>query len=393
MLTTYSDEKFRILFDHSSDAHAIFDGHGITDCNDAMVRILKAGGKSEVLSLHPAALSPKFQPDGRLSSEKSAEMDAIARAKGFHRFEWIHRRLNGEVFPVEVTLNAVEIDGKPAWIAVWHDLTEIKTKEDHLVRYQNRMRSELQIASDIQKSLLPDKSPFLKGLKTSWIFEPCDELGGDSLNVFALDESHVGLYVLDVAGHGVPAALLSVSVSHLLSPYSEHSFLRGAQGKKIQDSTILCPHEVLERLNSQFSSYPAFTQFVTIVYGIVDVRTFELAYASAGHTPIAYLSSGTTRFLRSGGPPIGITPGQSYPVERVRLNKGDRVLLYSDGVTEARTSKGDLFGEDRLRAMLESARKDPLERALSKTLSAIKSCLPESRLSDDVTMLGLEVNA
>ena len=101
-------DRFRVLFEHSSDAHFIFDETGITDCNAATIELLKATDKAQVLALHPAVLSPEYQPDGRRSLEKSKEMDGIATARGYHRFEWLHRKLDGEVFPVEVTLNAVE---------------------------------------------------------------------------------------------------------------------------------------------------------------------------------------------------------------------------------------------------------------------------------------------
>src|SRR6185503_18905120 len=109
-----SKDRFRILFEHSSDPHFIFMNGGITDCNDATIQILKLKSKEDVLKLHPAVLSPLYQSDGRLSSEKSLEMERIALEKGFHRFEWMHQNSKGEAFPVMVTINAVTIDGKPA---------------------------------------------------------------------------------------------------------------------------------------------------------------------------------------------------------------------------------------------------------------------------------------
>lgn len=252
------------------------------------------------------------------------------------------------------------------------------------------MQAELELAARIQRSLLPHKSPFIRGVRTSWRYEPCDELGGDSLNIFALDETHVGFYVLDVAGHGVPASLMSVAASHFLSPFSEYSFLRGVSGRRVQDSPILCPHEVLERLNDQFSSHPAFSGYMTLAYGILDTASCELAYASAGHTPIVRLSAGRASFLREGGLPLGVVPGAEFPVERLRLEKGDRIFLYSDGVTEAKTAKGEMFGEERLRALLESSRNDSLEKALDNIFLAIQSCVGGC-LEDDVTMLGVDL--
>ena len=127
-----ANAKFRVLFDHSSDAHLIFDDTGILDCNNAAVAMLRCVDKRELLRLHPAALSPELQPDGRRSLEKSVEMDRTARERGHHRFEWVHRRMTGEDFPVEVTLTPVALPGGPALLVVWHELTEIKRREAEL---------------------------------------------------------------------------------------------------------------------------------------------------------------------------------------------------------------------------------------------------------------------
>ena len=124
-----AQERARMLYEHSSDAHLIFDERGIIDCNPATIAILHGQHKSQVLALHPAVLSPERQPDGQSSADKSVEMDRLAREHGFHRFEWTHRRLTGEDFPVEVTLTPIELQEGPAVLVVWHDLTEIKARE------------------------------------------------------------------------------------------------------------------------------------------------------------------------------------------------------------------------------------------------------------------------
>jgi PAS domain S-box-containing protein len=141
-----ANEKFRVLFEYSSDAHLVFDQRGISDCNNAAVTMLRCADKAQVLNLHPAELSPERQPDGRGSLEKSVEMDAIARAHGHHRFEWIHRRLSGEDFPVEVTLTPVQLTSGPAMLVVWHELTDIKRREAELheqVELIRRQRAEI----------------------------------------------------------------------------------------------------------------------------------------------------------------------------------------------------------------------------------------------------------
>jgi PAS domain S-box-containing protein len=126
---TAAHERFRVLFEFSSDVHLLFDEMGIIDCNRAAVDLLGCRDKRDLESLHPALLSPECQPDGRRSLEKAGEMIRIARERGHHRFEWIHRRMNGEEFPVEVALTPVRLDGRDAMIGVWHDLTERKRAE------------------------------------------------------------------------------------------------------------------------------------------------------------------------------------------------------------------------------------------------------------------------
>jgi PAS domain S-box-containing protein len=128
-----TEERFRTLFEFSNDAHLIFNATGgIIDCNAEAIRMLRCTDKSQLLAMHPAVLSPEFQPDGRRSLEKSVEMDAAARHHGYHRFEWIHRRMDGEDFPVEVTLTPVTLHSGPALLVVWHEITDVKRTEAEL---------------------------------------------------------------------------------------------------------------------------------------------------------------------------------------------------------------------------------------------------------------------
>ena len=137
-------EIFRVLFEHSSDAHLVFDDTGIIDCNNAAIAMLACEDKAEVLQLHPAVLSPERQPDGRLSMEKSVEMDGLARLHGYHRFEWMHRRMTGELFPVEVTLTPVVLASGGALLGVWHELTESKAREAELIAQLEVIREQRQ---------------------------------------------------------------------------------------------------------------------------------------------------------------------------------------------------------------------------------------------------------
>jgi len=133
-----SERKFRLLFERSVDGLLILDGDRFTDCNQAVLEMMRCTG-SEFLRLHPWELSPPIQPDGRPSAEKAMEMIATAYAKGVHRFEWIHRRLDGEDFPVEVTLLPIPLGGKDILFTTWRDITERKKAEQNLLGLERQM--------------------------------------------------------------------------------------------------------------------------------------------------------------------------------------------------------------------------------------------------------------
>jgi sigma-B regulation protein RsbU (phosphoserine phosphatase) len=399
-----ASDRFRILFEHSSDAHLIFDETGITDCNEATIKLLKAADRAQVLALHPAVLSPEFQPDGRRSMEKSVEMDGRARAQGYHRFEWMHRKLDGEVFPVEVTLNAVEIHGKPAMIVVWHDLTDIKRVESELRKRSeeleavnrelattnDRLKRDLRAAARIQQALLPATLPDTAPVHLAWTFRPCEELAGDLLNIFLLDDRRVGFYVLDVSGHGVAASLLSVTVSHFLTPYGETSLLKTAS-RNGRPGGLARPSEVLERLNARLCSERS-EQFLTVFYGILDLTTYTLRYANAGHPfPVILSEHSGPRELATTSFPVGITEQPAYADAEVRLQPGDRFWLYSDGLPEAMNPAGDQFGKEQLFAAIQPPHPEPLTDTVRRVLSAVETWTGDQGPQDDISIVAFDI--
>ena len=144
-----AEERFETLFEQSSDAHMLLDETGIIACNNAAITLLDCKDKQELLAAHPAALSPEFQPDGRPSHDKAMEMDALAHQQGHHRFEWTHRKTNGETFPVEVSLTPVVLNEKPTLLVVLHDLTERKRAEEALRQSHAKLAALLEAIPDI----------------------------------------------------------------------------------------------------------------------------------------------------------------------------------------------------------------------------------------------------
>jgi PAS domain S-box-containing protein len=143
-----SQEQLRKLFDLSGDAILLFDDTGIYDCNAAALKMLNCPDKHQLIGLNPSQLSPLRQPDGRLSAEKSQEMDAIAWQNGSHRYEWMHRRFNGDNFWVEVLLTHIPMDHKSVIHVTWKEISDRKATEEALFKKEEQYRSIFQAVSD-----------------------------------------------------------------------------------------------------------------------------------------------------------------------------------------------------------------------------------------------------
>ena len=171
-----------------------------------------------------------------------------------------------------------------------------------------RMKRDLDAAARVQRALLPTALPDVHGVRFAWAFKPCEELAGDILNVVRLDDRHVGLYVLDVCGHGVASALLSVTVSRFLStvPDSSSLLLRKVEGTS--GYTLVPAAEVAAQLNRRFLFNAATEQYFTMVYGILDLESLQFRYISAGHPALVHVPAGApATILEAPGFPIGIT--------------------------------------------------------------------------------------
>jgi len=143
-----SERKFRSLFERSADAMFLYDGHVFTDCNQAARDLMRCPDKEQLLHIPPAQLSPERQPDGLLSSEKAAALTAQAFRDGVARFEWVHRRFDGEDFPVEVMLTVIPVRGEQILFVVWRDIGERKQIETALRENEQRLQLVLEGSKD-----------------------------------------------------------------------------------------------------------------------------------------------------------------------------------------------------------------------------------------------------
>ncbi len=255
----------------------------------------------------------------------------------------------------------------------------------------DRMKNDLAAAARVQQALLPETLPEISNVSFAWTYKPCSELGGDSLNVFPLDANHVGLYVLDVSGHGVSASLLSVTLSRVLIPRRDPSCLFIKANRAPDADTLVSPAEIATRLNRMFPMSDEGRQYFTFIYGILNTRNGMLRYTCAGHPPPLYLAPNQPVIpCDIGNVPIGLFEDSHYDEGTVQLQPGGRVYLYSDGVLEAKDASKEFFGETRLHEMLQEAQSSPLQASVDATATAVLDWTGNHQAQDDVSMLAFE---
>lgn len=265
-----------------------------------------------------------------------------------------------------------------------------------LLEKQKRIIDDLAAAAEIQKSLLPKEAGEFDQFSIAWYFEPCEHIGGDILNIIQLDDHLWAIYVLDVSGHGVPAAMLAVSVSQLLQPHT--GYLIQKSTGKVSKRELKKPAEVLNMLDQEYP-FERFNNFFTISYVILDTRKKTLQYSNAGHPPpILQRNDGSLELLTRGGHSIGMgsfktaKKGENFfSEESLQLNSGDKLFVYSDGITEYQNGAGGFFGDDRLFMELKASNELPVSDMVDSLVKAIKTFGGDLKPQDDVTLLGLQL--
>ncbi|HIY22613.1 MAG TPA: SpoIIE family protein phosphatase [Candidatus Flavonifractor merdigallinarum] len=245
---------------------------------------------------------------------------------------------------------------------------------------KERIGAELNVATQIQADMLPRIFPAFPGREEFDIYatmNPAKEVGGDFYDFFLVDDDHLAVVIADVSGKGVPAALFMVIAKTIIKNH--------AQNKET-------PSEVFTQTNEQLCEGNDAGLFVTAWMGVLEISTGQFTYVNAGHNPPLLLRKGESfEWLKSRpGFVLAGMEGVRYRENTIQLNPGDRLYLYTDGVTEATNGAQELFGEERLQNALNEALDLPVQQLLKRIKECIDAFVGEAEQFDDITMLGLE---
>ncbi|WP_029896043.1 SpoIIE family protein phosphatase [Desulfohalovibrio reitneri] len=288
---------------------------------------------------------------------------------------------------LEHSTRRVEHRGSGLILVVLYDVSELEQSRRDLMESKAQLDRDIEAAAEIQRSLLPSASPIARRLRFGWNFRPCAGVGGDLFHVARLDEKRVGMYMLDVCGHGVSAAMITVSVSRMMRPETGMLFKPGGGGEPLPPSGVM---SMLER------EYPfeRFGSYFTMLYMIVDTEQGEMVWCSAGHPwPVLARRVGgetSVRTLDSEGPAIGIGADVPFSDRRLRLRQGDRVILYTDGILERADDEGEQYGEGRMFTDALRTADRPISEAMNAMLRDVLAFGGDTPPQDDIALLGFD---
>ena len=266
-------------------------------------------------------------------------------------------------------------------VEVFRDVTRLKNLQRTIIDQNNKFENDLDMAKMLQRKLLPNSSPNAR-IIFNYLYKPCDMLGGDFVDIYNIGKDHLGVYIADVSGHGVSASILTV-------------FLRSTISKRMTS-----PAEALNTLYREYNKNNFESEvYITVFYAIYDLRNNILTYSNAGHnaTPVLYNKTRRDRqiYLTTPGLPISNWADTiSYSENSIRVDPGDLLFLYTDGLAETMNFDKTMFGQDRINNVLRSLDGNDHHLMLNTMLDCVygyANISNESMQADDITMSFIEL--
>jgi len=279
---------------------------------------------------------------------------------------------------VELAVEAMQHGVRDFVLKPWENSRLLRTLSEQIEKGRRKReklrkeKEEIEDARAVGEALLPKSIPEIPGLEIATTTQPVRTLSGDYFDVLSLGESRLGIAIADVIGKGVPAALLMSNVQASVRALAEEA---------------RHPGELTRRLNRSVCRNTTPGKFVTFCYCAVDMSTRRVSYTNAGHcAPVLVRANGEIERLEAGGAVLGVFPEWPYEQGEVSLAPGDRLLLFTDGITEASNARDEEFGEERL-AQLASALRDRGAHELKNRILQAISIFTGGRVQDDATLV------
>ncbi len=256
-----------------------------------------------------------------------------------------------------------------------HAFDELKAAQEQLIE-KERLERELKVAAEIQMSILPDTLPLVEGFDFGGRILPARQVGGDFYDVFTLDHHKLGVVIGDVADKGVPSAIFMARAHALIIAEAD---------------SVISPGDVLRRVNKHITRLEKSTQFVTALYGVLDINTGVFEYARAGHEPPLLLSPDgeVYRLPHKPGMALGLWEDIALDEYSIHLPKDSMLVMFTDGMTDCRNPKGEPFGLERIKITMGGLAAATAQSGCDQLFDSLMYYQSGAKQDDDVTLVAI----
>ncbi|MBS1807001.1 MAG: SpoIIE family protein phosphatase [Acidobacteria bacterium] len=358
----------------------------------ALQLLLKGEGISTELATSPGAVLEKVAS----SSQRGQDYDVLLMDMNYARDTTSGREGLDLLSSIKALDQALPVVAMTAWASIdlaveamqrglgdfvqkpWNNARLIHVLREQLAvgKRKRATRNEMIEARAIQQRLIPRESLQLKNFDFACLWQPAREVSGDYCDVTPLNDRYVSICIGDVSGKGLPAALLMSNLQAVV---------------KANEAAGMSPQQLVTQVNHIISQNVAANKFITFFYGIVDTVEHRFTFTNAGHNaPLLLRKSGGVEFLREGGTILGVLPDQEFTQTTVALEVGDRLLLYTDGISEAVNAAGEEFGDQQL-ALIGQSYSDFRPTDLLREIHQAVTAFHQQEEQDDRTMIVMQV--
>jgi sigma-B regulation protein RsbU (phosphoserine phosphatase) len=249
---------------------------------------------------------------------------------------------------------------------------------------------DIKAAGFVQRQLLPQKISKIGPLLFSWNFVPSSHVAGDIFNILQIDKYNIAIFIVDVSGHGVQSAMLAVSIYNFFTAGINTIDLHREIKKSHPLYYLLQPDKVARALNTNFTM-DKFDAYLTCVYLVINIKTLELRMINAGHPfPLLLHKGNLFKFIKDGDIPIGMVNKARFKVKKIKLNHGDKFILYTDGLYELNCNSEEELNQDTVAELLKQPQ-ETLEQRFEYTINQMLLKSGCKEFQDDVSLFGVEI--
>lgn len=392
-----SSDFLNLIFDNINSAIFIVDQDiKIREFNDSFKALFGKIDKYDVIGrLCGNSIGCKFQVEEEVDCGKTSHCGVCklrrSIVKAFARREDTHKKTLKREFYINerkinkhmlFTVKNIVFEGEEMALLIFEDVTLIEEQKEkirdrnRLIESQNKkLIEDLELARKVQQNLIPSKLPQNRNIDFFSVYKPLEQVGGDIYDIIEIDNESVGIFISDISGHGVPAAMITIMIK---------SFMEASK------ALLTKPDKLMEYINDKLISLSK-NMYLTVFYGIYNTKTMDFTYVRCGHPyPILIREGELIEIEESSGLMLGVFEKIDVEIHKISLREDDKLLFYTDGLVESLDIKGNLY-ENRFMHMVHSSSDLDIRNIVNGVYEDLSYFVSNGKQKDDICLIGMQV--